>query len=985
MNGQKKLKTTKEIKKAKLKSKSNTSRKKNEFNVVGIGASAGGLEALEKFFLNMPLGSGSAFLVVTHLDPKHVSIMPELIQKYTQMEVNIVKDGMKVKPNSVYVIPSNKRMYIQDRVLKLIELSEYHKDRLPIDFFLSSLAEDIKERAIGIILSGTGNDGTIGLKKIKEEMGITIAQEPSSAKYDGMPRNAINSKVVDYVLPVEKMPEKIIAFEKRPFIKILEKDETEDYALGNYAKICTILKSHTGHDFSFYKKNTIYRRVERRMSLQQIEKMSDYVSYLTQNTSEVDTLYRDLLIGVTNFFRNPEAFEELKQKIIPDLLRDKPDGYCLRVWAPGCSSGEETYSLAIIIQECIDNLNKNINVQIFGTDIDNIAIGKARIGIYPKDISTDVSEERLKRFFMREDGNYRIKKNIREMVLFAIQNIIRDPPFTKIDIICCRNLLIYIKPEMQMRIIPIFHYSLKRGGILFLGNSETIGNFTQLFSVLDRKWKIYKKIDSITTKNQIVNFSLMPRSEIRMPARPDKIIADDIPRLTEKILLERYSPPCVIIDENGAIYYIQGRVGKYLELAQGEARLNIFEMASEGLKMEIQIAVRKALSQKSEVIHENLRLHGDNKYNLINLKVKPLKKDESNNQLIMVIFEEPRQIKQLSKQKNVEIISDSKNEGLEKELAYTKETLKLTIDELQLSNEELKSTNEEIQSSNEELQSANEELETSREELQSLNEELITVNTELQSKLDELSQVNNDMKNLLDSIEVPTIFLNNDLSIKRFTTHAKKIINLIPSDIGRPISHIVANLDYDRLIEDSQEVLSTLVFKEIELKTKSGQWYMMRILPYRTIDNIIDGLVITFIDIQQQKTIIDELKRLDMKLNNSLNYTQNIVDTIREALVILDNDLKIVSANHSFYNMFKLLPIAVEGKHIYKISNNSWDIPPLRKLLEEIIPNNNFFDNFEVEHDFPFVGEKRLLLNARTIIQKETETKQILLAIEDKT
>jgi len=977
MKDQKKLKITNEIEKAKLKPKSNTTKTKKEFNVVGIGASAGGLEAFEKFFLNMSPDSGSAFVLVPHLDPKHVSIMPELIQKYTKMKVNIVKKGMKIEQNSVYVVPANMRIYVQNRALKLIELSEYHEDRLPIDFFFISLAEDVKEKAIGIVLSGTGNDGTIGLKKIKEKMGITIAQDPSSAKYDGMPRSAINSNVVDYVLPVEKMPEKIIAFEKRLFIKILEKDETEEDVLGHYENICAIIKLHTGHDFSFYKKNTIYRRVERRMSLQQIEKISDYVSYLSQNTSEVDTLYRDLLIGVTKFFRNPEAFEELKQKIIPDMIGDKPEGYCLRVWDPGCSSGEETYSLAIVIQECIDNLNKNINLQIFGTDIDDTAISKARAGIYPKDISTDVSEERLKRFFMREDGSYRIKKNIREMVLFATQNLIRDPPFTKIDILCCRNLLIYIKPELQRRLMPIFHYGLKRDGVLFLGNSETIGNYTQLFSVIDTKWKIYRKLESITAKNQMLEFPLTTRSEIRMPTRPDKVIVDDIPRLTEKILLERYAPPCVIIDGNGVINYVHGKVGKYLELAPGEARLNIFEMATEGLKMEIQIAVRKALSQKSEVVHENLRVGNEN-ISLINLNVKPLKTDGNNNKHIMVVFEEPKSTKPVIKQKNIEIISDSKIEALQKELEYTKENLRLTIDELQLSNEELKSTNEEIQSTNEEL-------ETSREELQSLNEELITVNTELQSKLDELSQTNNDMKNLLDSIEVPTIFLNNDLSIKRFTTHAKKIINLIPSDIGRPINHIVANLDYDQLVEDSQKVLDTLVFKEIELKTKSGQWYMMRILPYRTVDNIIDGLVITFIDIQQQKNIIDELKRLDIKLSNSLSNTQNIVDTIREALIILDNDLNIISVNNSFYNMFKLLPIAVEGKCIYKISNNAWDIPHLKKLLEEIIPNNNFFDNFEVEHVFPFVGKKRLLLNARTIIQKEAGTKQILLAIEDKT
>lgn len=982
MNVQNNSKIPKEIEKAKLKSKSNASKTNNDFNVVGIGASAGGLEAFEKFFLNMPQDSGSAFVLIPHLDPKHVSIMPELIQRYTKMKVNIVKDGIKIKPNSVYIVPPNMRIYIENKALRLIELSEYHEDRLPIDFFFISLANDIKERAIGIVLSGTGNDGTIGLKKIKEEMGITIAQELSSAKYDGMPKSAINSNVVDYVLPVEKMPERIISLKKKPFKKDIEKDETEDDILGNHEKICAIIKSRIGHDFSFYKKNTISRRVERRMSMQQIEKMSDYVSFLSRNNTEIDNLYRDLLIGVTNFFRNPEAFEELKQRIIPELIKDKPEGYCLRIWAPGCSSGEEAYSLAIIIQESIDNLNKNINAQIFATDIDDMAISKARIGVYPKDISTEVSEERLHRFFIREDGNYRIKKNIREMVLFATQNLIRDPPFTKIDILCCRNLLIYIKPEFQKRLIPIFHYSLKRNGILFLGNSETIGSFTELFSTLDRKWKIYKKIDSITDRNRPVDFPLTLTSEINIPPRPTKIIVGDIPKLTEKILLDRYAPSCVIIDENGVIIYIHGRVGRYLELPPGEPRLNIFEMAPEGLKMEIQIAIRKALAQKIEVIHENVRI--DNNNNPINLKVKPLKIDANNNQLIMVIFEESKSTMQSTKQKNLEIVSGTNIENLEKELEYTKENLKLTIDELQISNEELKSTNEEIQSTNEELQSANEELETSREELQSLNEELITVNTELQSKLDELSQVNNDMKNLLDSVEVPTIFLNNDLSIKRFTTHAKKIINLIPSDIGRPISHIVLNLDYHRLVEDSQEVLDTLVFKEIELRTKSGQWYMMRILPYRTTDNMIDGLVITFIDIQQQKNIIDELKRLGMKLNNSLNYTQNIVDTIREALVILDSDLTVISANHSFYNIFKLLPIEVEGKHIYKINKGSWDIPLLRKLLEEIIPNNNFFDNFEVEHDFPLIGKKRLLLNARTIIQKEEGVKQILLAIEDK-
>lgn len=971
------------IKKKKKTNKVSTS--DNSFFVVGIGASAGGLDALEKFFRNMPESSGMAFIVVTHLDPDHVSIMPELIQKSTKMKLFQAEDGMKIEPNHVYVAPANRDLAILHGIIQLIEPIEAHGFRLPIDFFFKSLSADLGEKAICIILSGMASDGTAGLKAVKSELGMVMVQEPKSAKFDGMPGSAIKTGLADYILPPEEMPEQLIKYTSQKAKGFLFDSATDDGKIpDSFQKIFILLRTHTGHDFSLYKQNTIYRRIERRMSISQLDTLPNYIRLLQENPAEIESLFKELLIGVTNFFRDPESFEKLKTVFL-ELVKSKPDNGQIRIWVPGCYTGEEAYSVAIILRECMDEVKKYFNVQIFATDIDSSAIEKARTGSF-SGIEADVDQERLSRFFTSEGNLFHIKKEIREMMVFAPQSIIKDPPFTKLDLISCRNLLIYLNTELQKKIIPLFHYSLLPNGILFLGSSETIGGFVDLFSMVDKKWKIYKRRDSIYSTQPFIEFpvsrSIRKTNEIVM--EKNEII--NVTQLAEKIILQSYSPNCVIIAENGDIIYIHGRTGKYLELTNGAAKMNIFEMAREGLQQELPLLIRKVLSGKKSLTAEGIKVKNNGSSQLINLTVQFVKEPAVMKGSLLIIFEDVKPQKTIltSKKIHYEKKSEKIIKDLEHELKSTKENLRSTIEELETSNEELKSTNEEMQSTNEEMQSSNEELETSKEELQSLNEELITVNTELQNKNDELSTINNDMKNLMDSINIPTIFLDNNLHIKRFTFHATKVVNLIPSDIGRPINHIVNNLKYDNFFEDAKEVLRTLVFKEIELQSKDGLWYQMRILPYRTMNNVIEGVVITFSDINILKTSSEKINKLNREIQLAREYADSIVDTVRDSLLILNKDLKVISANRSFYKMFNTVSEKTVGKFIYELDNKNWDIPMLRELLEQIIPRSNYFENYEVEYNFENAGRKKLLLNARQILEGEKEKKLILLSIQDK-
>ena len=956
----------------------------NPFYVVGIGASAGGLDALERFFEHMPENAGMAFIVVTHLDPDHVSIMPELIQKSTKMKLFQAEDGMVIQPNHVYVAPANRDLGILHGTIQLIEPLEAHGFRLPIDFFFKSLSADLGEKAICVILSGMASDGTAGLKVVKSELGMVMVQDPKSAKFDGMPSSAIKTGLADYILPPEEMPEQLIRYASQKVKGVLlEKAFSEGKIPDTLQKIFILLRTRTGHDFSLYKQNTIYRRVERRMNVSQLDNLSDYIRLLQENPAEIENLFKELLIGVTNFFRDPESFEILK-KILSELVKSKPDNGQIRIWVPGCSTGEEAYSIAITLRECMDEAKKYFNVQIFATDIDGTAIEKARLGSF-SGIEPDVSKERLNRFFTSDGIIFHIRKEIREMLIFAPQNIIKDPPFTKLDLVSCRNLLIYFNTELQKKIIPLFHYSLLPNALLFLGSSETINGFVDLFSMVDKKWKIYKRRDAMYSAQPYIEFPVARAIGKTDETIMKKIEGKNITQLAEKIILQSYSPDCVLISENGDIVYIHGRTGKYLELTHGEAKMNIFEMAREGLQQVLPALIRKVLSTKRSLTLEGIKVKSNGSAQLINLTVKPVKEPAEMLGSLLIIFEEVPPEKKMPAAKKIHY--EKKSEIVIKELEYelktAKENLRSTVEELETSNEELKSTNEEMQSTNEEMQSSNEELETSKEELQSLNEELVTVNTELQNKNDELSVINNDMKNLLDGINIPTIFLDNNLLIKRFTYHATKVINLIPSDIGRPINHIATNLKYEKFFEDAKEVLRTLVYKEIEVQTNDGTWYQMRILPYRTISNVIDGVVITFTDIDKLKIASGEILKLNQEVQLAREYSDNIVDTVRDSLLILDKDLKVLSANRSFYKIFNTTSEKTVGKFVYELQDNNWDIPELRKLLEEIIPEKSFFEDYEVKYNFVKGGRNKLLLNAREIFQGDKESQLILLAIHN--
>lgn len=851
---------------------------KTSFPIVGIGASAGGLEAYESFFKTMPPDTGIAFVLISHLDPTHISILPELIKKQTQMEVVQADDGRRIEPNHIYVIPPNKELSILNGNLYLMELSMPRGHNMPIDNFFRSLAQDQGSNAICIILSGTGTDGTLGLKEIKATLGMVMVQEAESARYDGMPRSAIATGLVDYILPVEEMPTQLLKFTKHAIVQTSTILNTEaDMFKKDLNKIFILLRSQTKHDFSHYKKNTICRRIERRMHVHQIDNVSDYVVYLQKNKEEVHTLFKDLLIGVTSFFRDKQAFDILKNNILIDLLRGKPDDYRIRIWIAGCSSGEEAYSIAILIQESMDRISRHFEVQIFGTDIDENAIAIARSGLYPLSISADISPERLKRYFIKEDNFFRVKPSIREMLVFAPQSLIKDPPFTKLDMISCRNLLIYFGPELQKKVLSIFHYSLKPDGVLFLGSSESIGQDADLFTMEDKKWKIFKRQVNPGVSLPVLNFPIPPRNEDNIPERMSETVKQATARdnliLVETILEQSDTPPCAIIDDQNNIVYIHGRLGRYLEPAIGNISVNILDMARPGLRAVLAAAIRKVSSQKHEIVQTNIEIQDASDVCLVDLMVKPLHEWGSMRGLKMVAFKDKAKIatglsSKVSK-KDKTIVK------LELELQYTKENLQTTIEELETSNEELKSTNEELQSTNEELQSTNEELETSKEELQSLNEESATVNVELQSRIDDLSKTTDDMKNLLDSTQIATIFLDIDLCIRRFTPKVTELIPLSHTDIGRPINHFATELKDVKLTDYAEKVLKDLVIQEENVKSLDNRDFKIRVLPYRTTRNVIDGVVITFEDINDRKRIERALEERRVFLEAVLECTAN--------------------------------------------------------------------------------------------------------------
>src|SRR5215472_8266284 len=895
------------------------------FPIVGVGASAGGLEALEALFRGMPANTGMAFVVVSHLHPGHTSMLPELLGKATKLAVVEARDGVHVLPDHVYVGPSGGYLAIFNGALHRMETDPKQVPHLPIDYFLRSLAADQKEKAICIILSGTGTDGTLGLREIKAELGMSIVQQVESAKYSGMPSSAISTGLADFVLPPAEMPQQLISYVKGPYLNVLPAEE-KAAETEPIQKIFVLIRGCTGHDFSGYKTGTIRRRIERRMNLHQIKSANAYVRYLQENPHEIDILFKELLISVTSFFRDAEAFESLAKTALPELIKSLPDGHTVRVWAPGCASGEEVYSLAILLRECMDSLKRQLEVQIFGTDLDSEAIDVARNGQYPDGIAVDVSKPRLEQFFVRDGNTYRIRKDIREMSVFALQNVIKDAPFTKLDMICCRNLLIYLNAEVQKRLLPLFHYSLKPGGLLFLGPSETVGNFGDLFEVVDKRWKIYRRKETAQSIYPVLEFSAAAGRDNREARQIEAIAAlkdTDIVSSVERLLLSRFAPASVVINDRGDALYFHGRTGAYLEPAVGKPRLNILDMAREGLQLELSAALRHAAGQNGEVVRDMVRVKTNGDFINISLHVTRIQEPQNLRGLFLVTFRPSPIIAKSDKSRGHPAKREtSGTAALERELQSTKESLQTSIEELETSNEELKSTNEELQSTNEELQSANEELETSKEEMQSLNEELSTVNTELQSKVDELSRSNDDMQNLLNSIEIATIFLDGQLKITRYTEQAKRLVNLIPTDVGRPLADLVSNLNqatYDEMVRDCREVLRTLVFRQTEIQTKQGQWFLLRIMPYRTAENIIDGLVLTFVDINRVKQAQKSLRRLSKVFSDGL-----------DPIVIVDLQGRIVDLNDEVVRSYGWTRDDLLGQPVSKMARRTD-----RRLLEE--------------------------------------------------
>lgn len=839
-----------------------------------MGASAGGLEAFERFFLHMPTDSGLAFVLVPHLDAHHKSAMAELVARFTRMPVVQIDDGMTLAANRIHIIPPNTTLTMQGDAF---QIETPRSTTSTIDGFFRSVAEQHGELAAGIILSGSGSDGSVGLKAIKEEGGLTMAQAGETSRYDSMPRSAIATGLVDFVLPVEAMPAQLIQYARH--LTHLKQDGTAPLrrATRNHlVKIFTLLRASTGHDFSQYKNNTFIRRVHRRMQVLQMPSLPDYVELLRKDAVEVEALFRDLLIGVTHFFRDAKAFEVLEREVIAKLLAEKGPDDQIRVWVPGCATGEEAYSIAILLRERMIEADVVLKVQIFATDIDDHALTIARNGMYPDTITRDLSPERLERYFVKDGANYRVVKEIREMCIFSVHNVIKDAPFSKLDLISCRNLLIYLDSTLQNRVLLLFHFALRQRGYLFLGPSENITQHPKLFAKIDSRQRLFKA-RAVEAERPTVEFPLTTsiyrnHLEADRPAGVLPIVKDTISRRAQRVV-DGYAPACFVVDEHYEILHFSGRTGRYLQPSPGVASLNLFSIVEASLRPDLRTVIHQAFASGQRTLRENVSLPVDGGFQAINLIAEPLVMADADPKLCVVIVQEVGTLKQLATTRTEAASDVQKDEiirHLESELIATRERLQTSIEELETSNEEMKSSNEEFQSVNEELQSANEELETSKEELQSVNEELETVNAELNSKIESLDRAISDRKNLLESTQIATLFLDNNLRVRSFTPAMTEIFHLIDSDYGRPITDIVTRLAYEALARDVSRVLRTLTRLEQEVALADGSAsYIMRILPYRTVDNVISGVVITFIDITDRKRSEEAQARLAAIVNNS--------------------------------------------------------------------------------------------------------------------
>lgn len=864
--------------------------------LIAIGSSAGGLKEVEIFFKNMPKTDGIAFVLVQHLSPHHKSFLGEIVGKYTGMDVMQISKDQTIESGNVYVIPPDKVMKVSNSKLVLSPVKEKEQRYSPIDIFFHSLAEVKNTRIMGIILSGSGKDGSAGIKSIKKSGGLTIVQEPSTADFDSMPASAIKSGYVDYVIPVEEMPAMVIDYLQHDLddLKIITREDvnTEWFI----QEVFKIMKQKTGNDFSRYKRNTLYRRIERRLNQKEIKNLEQYISILSKDDNEVEHLFSEMIISVTSFFRDTEVFVKLNKEIIPNMLKDFK-GKTFRVWVPACATGEEAYTLSILIHDYISAHQLDLDYQIFASDIDKNAIQKARNGYFKHNIVGDIDEKLLQKYFKKDEMGYQVKGVIRDSVVFAEQNLTQDPPYSKVDLISCRNLLIYFSKELQQKAISVFHYALKKNGILILGNSESLGKLENLFSVLDGKLKIYTKISDTQKNDHIwrINYDskTYKRTKKEKPIQPYSVLADEL-------IKEYFTPPSVLIDQNGEMLYISGKTGKYLENPEGNISNNIAKHARQGLKIPLSNAIRKAKSENKEIKLKNIKVKTNGDFEYIDLIVKPYNKNNNKNKdrnIYLVVFQPSDQVRETTEKNMKESVGQSYHDKvveLEKELAEKEQYLQNTIEELETTNEELKSSNEEVQSSNEELQSTIEELETSKEELQSVNEELTTSNNELSQKLEEINNLASTLKNLMAATEIATIFLDTNLKIFNFTPAVKDIVDLLPADIGRRIHQFNNKLENIDLVKESRMVLKNLKTRGQEVRNTTGDIFWMRINPYYTTQDVVEGVVITF-------TNITEKKKQEEELNAYWEKLEEMVEEKSGQLIKSEERFKKISANASDY------------------------------------------------------------------------------------
>lgn len=948
------------------------------FPVVGIGASAGGIEALIRLFDAMPADSGMAFLIVMHLDPTRKSGLTDLLGQHSAMPVSEAADGIAIEADHIYVIPPAASLTVDDGHLRLTEPRQRRGARYPIDRLFESLARHRGARAICIVLSGSGRDGTEGLKEVKDEGGCVLVQEPSSARFDSMPASAIAANLADHVLVPEDMPDVLVHYASHAYVKGSDLVDDEQSGEGSIDPVLALLRNRAGHDFRLYKRSTLTRRVHRRMGLCNLNKVADYVGFLRSQPGELDALARDLMINVTSFFRDPEAWTALDEMILTPLVAERASGAAIRLWVPACATGEEAYTLAMLLVDRAETAGKRFDIKLFATDSRDDNLDTARAGIYAEGAVTQIPPQLLERHFDRLDGNYRVKEDLREMVVFASHNLLRDPPFSQIDLVSCRNLLIYLDPVAQKRALALMHFALQQGGHLLLGNAESVSGREDLFETVSKKWRIFRRIGP--KRHDILDFPLLPdrtqptyKEESAMPdtGRPPQRIVD----VAQRALLERFAPASVLIERNGRVVWIHGTTGAYLEPPQGEPSHDLLAMARHGLRAKLRHAVRQAIEEKRPVDFR-VRIRQNHEEQSVAVTVAPLA--EPSDTLLLVSFRDLDLEQASSSAASDQGDGHLTQQAFEDELATARAELRDTIQQFEATNEELKAANEEVTSMNEELQSTNEELETSKEELQSFNEELQTVNSQLQYKNQELADTTDTLNNLLASGEIATVFLDRGFCIRWFSPSSKELLDLVDTDVGRPVTHFAWKVEDESLLRDAETVLQRLTGIDAEVRSSAGRWYLRRVLPYRTHEDRIAGVVIAFIDITDRKLAQDAI-------NEARLFAEAIINTVRHPVLVLDSDLRVKSINPAFCETFNCPADESRDYLLHELDHGAWDIPELRRLLREVLSEARSFDGFEIEHVFPNRGRRNMLLNARKLANGRDHGGLILLAIEDVT